>query len=196
VKLKPRALLYLFLFGATVGSLLDGFHTHSGTTLYTPELIWKAAWWTPFLFGMAGLSIGVSYQLVGKWFGRGRAIVSPEPTWSQLGIVLAFFSILYFASGYLPASNAIKLAVLVIGSLILFVVFARRSPLALGVAIITAFVGPMVEVILIALGAFKHLQPDIWGVPIWLPALYAAGSFTMGLIGLKIILSSGERSLP
>ena len=97
----------------------------------------------------------------------------------------AIFVGLYFASGYLPASNAVKLAVLALGASLLFAMFARTK-IALVLAVAAAIGGPLVEILLVSQGAFRHLQPDVLGIPIWLPALYATGSLAFGLMGHRL----------
>jgi hypothetical protein len=174
-----RAALVLFLFGAVFGSALDAIHTHSGTTAYTHEIGLKMAWWTPLVFGVAGLLVGLSYPVARR---IARSPVAARSTVSRAAGGFAFFAALYLASGYLPASNAVKLAVLAAGALVLGVSTAPTR-VAFGLALVTAIVGPSVEVLLVAAGTFRHLQPDVFGIPAWLPALYAAGAFAFGGLG-------------
>jgi hypothetical protein len=187
-----RAPLVLFAIGATAGSALDGIHTWSGTTEYPSPIFLRMAWWTPFLFGLAGLSTGLAYPLVEK-LSRRRVATAREPR--DVAIAFSIFVALYFASGFLPVSNPVKLAVLVIGAAFLWARYARTRAAAM-LAIGAAVIGPVVEIVLTSFGAFRHLQPDALGIPIWLPALYAAGSIGFGVVGLRISLpSSGARSL-
>jgi hypothetical protein len=180
----PAALL-LFAIGATVGTALDGIHTHSGTTLYTNELVWKMAWWTPPVFGLAGLGVGLSYSVVERATGRS---VAPAVSFARAVGGFAVFVLLYFASGYLPASNGVKLLVLLSGAALLLYANAR-SPMAVVLALVTGCIGPLVEITLVSLGTFRHLQPDVLGIPIWLPALYASGSVAFGVLGSTITRS-------
>ena len=176
-----RSSLICFALGATVGSALDAIHTHSGTTVYATEIGLKMAWWTPPLFGLAGLGTGIGYPLL-ELRTKQRLVVA---TWSAALSAFALFVGLYFVSGYLPASNPIKLAVLTIGACVLYAFFAR-SKIALVLALVAAIVGPLVEITLISQGAFRHLQPDFFGIPIWLPALYASGSLGFGIVGHRL----------
>lgn len=190
-----RLVIVLFAIGATLGSLLDGIHTWSGTTEYTPALFLRAAWWTPIVFGLAAVSTGLAYPLT-------RTLTKKEianaRTAREIGTAFAAFVLLYFASGFMRASNPAKLAVLAIGAAYLWARFARTREAAM-IAVVAAIVGPLVEVVLVSLGTFRHLQPDFVGIPMWLPALYAAGSIAFGLVGLRLsvsLLGSGARSLP
>jgi hypothetical protein len=42
---------------------------------------------------------------------------------------------------------------------------------------------------LVAAGAFSYLQPDILGVPYWLPFMYACASLAVGDLGRSLINS-------
>jgi hypothetical protein len=187
----PRLAALLFLFGATVGSALDGIHTWSHTTEYPSPIFLKMAWWTPPVFGMAALATGIAYPLVEKITRRD---VATARTRREAMTAFAAFVILYFTSGYLRAENPVKLAVLAIGALYLWARFARTREAAL-LALAAAIAGPVVEIVLVSFGAFRHLQPDVLGIPMWLPALYAAGSIALGLFGLSL-RASDARSLP
>src|SRR5207247_631530 len=136
-------------------------HTHSGTTAYAAPWLFQMATWTPLVFGSAGLSVGLSYPIAERVTG-----VSPAGrlSWTEIAIAFAAFALLYAASGYLPVSNALKLVVLLAGAVALFAWIARTA-LALALAVLTAIVGPVVEVLLVRSGAFAHLQPDFLGIP-------------------------------
>jgi hypothetical protein len=186
-----RVALACFVFGATVGTALDGIHTHSHTTAYPNPIFWMMAWWTPPVFGTAALGTGIAYPLVERLTRRRVAIARTQ---RDAMTAFAAFVILYFVSGYLRAGNPVKLAVLAIGAVYLWARFARTREAA-ALALVAALVGPFVEIVLVSFGAFRHLQPDVLGIPMWLPALYAAGSIALGLFGLSL-LSSDARSLP
>ena len=67
-------LLALFAVGALLGTLLDALHTHFAITAYTHEVVFKMAWWTPLVFGAAGLLPGATYRLL---YLRGRSASTP-----------------------------------------------------------------------------------------------------------------------
>jgi hypothetical protein len=177
-----RASLVLFGLGATVGTALDAIHTHSGTTAYPDPIVFMMAWWTPPIFGFAGLSTGLAYPLV-RALRRRDVATTRSPARAASGFAL--FVGLYLASGYLPASNAVKLVVLLAGACALGWANARTRG-AILVAVTAAIAGPVIEIVLVSLGAFRHLQPDVLGIPIWLPALYASGSIAFGVAGVVI----------
>ena len=179
---RARALL-LFAFGAVVGSALDALHTHGGMTVYATEWVFKMSAWTPLVFGLAGVSVGLAYPLAERLTGRRPC---RRLSWLEVSAGFTVFALLYAASGYLPASNAVKLLVLSSGAAALFVWLARTR-LALGLAVLAALVGPLVEVVLVHAGFFAHTRPDALGIPMWLPALYASGSVAFGAVGQKVM---------
>jgi len=159
----------MLLFGAVVGSLLDSFHTHSGTTKYPHEIAFKMAWWTPLLFAVAYTVLGVTYRVLDEHCSM-RLQTRPARVEEMLA-----FSFLYYVSGFLPASNLVKLLVMMAGGGLLWCARDRSlSTVLLG--IFAAVVGPLFEIILVQQGAFSHLQPDFLGIPMWLPGLYFASA--------------------
>jgi hypothetical protein len=140
------------------------------------------AWWTPPLFGVAYALLALTYRQ-----GEPRPVVAIPPARAGIGFVA--FAALYFASGFLPAANGVKLTVLLVGAALLFA-FVDRSRAALVTGVISAFVGPAFEVVLVRTGVFLHLQPDFLGIPMWLPALYLASGPGVG--GLASLLLGGR----
>lgn len=183
--MRLRGHAFLWLLGAVVVAFFDGFHTHSGTTRYAAPVIWQMAWWTPLLFG-ASVGIGGPIYAIGvRRIGASRPRRPPPPA-RDLGIGFAIFGVLYFASGYLPASNGVKLAVLLCGAAVLFGWLDRTGAGAI-MALVTAVTGPLVEITLVRLGTFAHLQPDFAGIPMWLPALYLCAGPTLGQIARRAL---------
>lgn len=178
-------LLKVALTGATLGSLMDAFHTYGGATSYPEPVLFRAAWWVPGLFAIAYLSIALAYVPVQRLFKS--ALPSRN---QQIGGVL-FFATLYFSSGFLPFENAGKTVVLLTGAALLFA-YVDRSKAAIACGVAGAFIGPTTEILLTHLGVFSHLQPDVLGIPMWLPALYLASG--PGLGGFLTSLSHGERA--
>jgi hypothetical protein len=185
----------MFVLGATLGSALDAIHTWSGMTAYPSPVFLRAAWWTPLAFGVAGLATGLAYP----WLERStRRDVAVARTPREALVAFAAFTLLYLVSGFWRAESGAKAAVVAFGAVYMWLRFARTRAAAL-MAIAAAIVGPAVEAVLVATGLFLHLKPDVLGVPLWLPPLYAAGSIASGLVGLVLSLSlpsSAARSLP
>jgi hypothetical protein len=90
-----RAALLLFAFGAVFGSALDAIHTHSGTTVYPEPWILQMAWWTPLLFGLAGVGVGATYPAYERLTGR----TLPRPRPSHAASAFVVFVLLWVVSG-------------------------------------------------------------------------------------------------
>lgn len=179
-----RSAATLFAIGATVGSALDALHTHSGATVYPRPVFLKAAWWTPGIFGVAGLSTGLAYAVTERLVGKPITRDGIGPAHAAAGF--AAFTGLYALTGFLPASNATKLALVAAGAAGLHLSLAPTREAA-ALAFAAAVVGPAVEVLLVSRGAFTHTRADALGIPMWLPALYAAGSVAFGVVGKAIV---------
>jgi hypothetical protein len=174
----------LFLFGAITLSFFDGFHTHSHTTSYPAPVVLQMAWWVPLLFGSVVAFGGYGYALLHRALGGSREI----PSAARLASAFAVFGALYFASGYLPVSNVLKLVVLSIGAALLWW-FLDRSGVGIVLMLVNGLGGALAEMTLVHVGAFAHLQPDILGIPIWLPGLYFAAAPVIGHIARYVLLS-------
>ena len=178
-----RSAAYLFGIGATVGSALDALHTHGGATTYPRPVFLKMAWWTPAIFGAAGVSTGLAYPIVERMLGRS---ITRDVTPEQAAVGFAAFAGLYAVTGFLPVSNAAKLAIVGTGAVALGAALAPTKEAAL-LALAAAALGPLVEITLVSKGAFTHNQPDVLGIPMWLPALYASGSIAFGVVGKWVV---------
>jgi hypothetical protein len=170
-----KRLLALFLFGAIVIAIFDGFHTHSGTTRYAAPVFLMAAWWTPLVFGLSTGVGGPAYAMTYRTLGGKRE----PPPWVWLVPAFALWGGLYYFSGFYKGPNEVKLAVLGASAVAFWLVLDRTLAGAIA-AIITAIVGPLCESAQVHAGWFEHLQPDFLGVPMWLPALYAASGPVIG----------------
>lgn len=173
--------LFLFGFGAVVGSIFDGFHTYSGVTEYTNPVFMKAAWWVPPVFGAATFAIGATHVKADALLGRRRV-----PSWLEAGLGMLVFGALYYLSGFWQASNAAKLALLAAGAAASWALLDRR-PHAIGLMLFTAAVGPLVEIAMVSTGLFRHVGSDFAGIPLWLPGLYAVASVSVGNLGRRVL---------
>lgn len=177
-----RRIARLFLFGAIVITLFDGFHTYSATTEYADPWILKTAWWVPLLYGSASALGGLFYDQAYQRLGGPPRL----PSQGQATNALFVFGLLYFASGFLPVSNVVKLVVLVGGSIVVWgMVDQTKQGVVLGVVV--ALAGCSAEIVLTRLGAFRHLQADVLGIPIWLPGLYLVAAPAVGQLSRRML---------
>jgi len=179
---KGWPILWLFLLGATVGTGLDAFHVYSDVERYPAPVIFGVAWWVPLLFGAAAVIIGYSHPLVDPLLHHRqrphRLLLSiGELTW----LVLAY---LVGASILDSIAKVGLLAVIYLN----FWLLAGRSWQNLLLALVTAITGTLIEMVLVAAGAFSYIHPDMLGVPYWLPWIYACASLAVGDFGRTLII--------
>jgi hypothetical protein len=175
---RPSAVL--FALGATLGTALDGIHSHFGATSYTHPVFWRAAWWVPLLFG-AAFTIGMIRPLV----DRNRV----RPTWGRIGAAFACFIAAYWAS-VLPFGWPVIVTILFALFLLSWWV-NDRAPIQLAIAAAAAIGGSTVESILVGRGLFVHHQVFAFGVPAWLPFLYMAASVPLCLLAKRLVAPRG-----
>ena len=172
----------LFLIGAVLLPIFDGFHTHSGTTQYGDVWLLRMAWWVPLLFGSTVAFGGLAYAYAYRRLGGREGLAS----WRAIATGFTIFGMLYFASGFLPVSNAAKLLFILAGAAVVWrIVDGTRQGILL--AILNAIVGCTVEMILTRASAFRHLHADAAGIPLWLPALYIAAGPAVGQLARKVL---------
>ena len=177
-----KACIVLSALGATVGSLLDSVHTHSGTTEYANPVFFRMAWWVPPEFALAALAIGLSRPLWERVLERRTAA---PPAWSvTFGMVM--FMLAYVLSGFLPFDWTTKSLVLV---LIFGLVWTVCDRTALGVFLAgaTALLGTSTEISLVRLDLFSYLHPNLSVVAGWLPWLYASAAIAVGNLGKRLV---------
>jgi hypothetical protein len=184
-----RPILWLFLLGAIFGTALDAFHVYNYVEQYTRPAFLGVAWWVPLLFGLAVVAIGYSHPLIDPLIHNVRlprrlTISIAELAWLLLAYVIA-------------ASPISSLAKTVLLSLIYFNfwLLTGRGLQNVLLSLITAITGTLVEMTLVAAGAFSYLQPDIIGVPYWLPFMYACASLAVGDLGRSLMYSSTRGTL-
>jgi hypothetical protein len=123
------------------------------------------AWAAPIVVA-AALAVGGALSVSGRARSTGLA------SGASLARALFATTVLYAASGALPATNETRLVVLAVGALVLFRALdgSRTGAVLLAIG---AIAGPLVEVALIRFGLFHYRDPDFLGIPLWSPALYA-----------------------
>jgi len=176
-------ILWLFLLGAILGTGLDALHVYSKVERYPIPILFGLAWWVPLLFGAAAVAIGYSHPLVDPLLHHRRfrrlSVSIGELTW----VLLAYL----VSASTLPSIAKVGLLTVIYLN---FWVLAGRGWQNLLLSLVTAITGTLIEMILVAAGAFSYLHPDFVGVPYWLPGIYACASLAVGDLGRSLITPS------
>lgn len=156
--------LAAFVLGGIAGAALDQIHVHFQVLRYPNPWLFDQAWWVAPLFGLATIAIvsGADW-----WIARRADAGRDEGVLEAAGMFVAA----YWASGQWhqhPFGLAIAYA------LVLPLRSTRASTLAFAGAL--ALGGTLWEIGLTRTGAFTYNFPDVLGVPLWLPGLYAHGA--------------------
>jgi hypothetical protein len=187
MQLKVRAVLLLFLLGATVGSALDAFHVSSGVERYPLPILFGLAWWVPLLLGSAAVAIGYSHPLADPLLHNRRparriAVSLGELTW----LVLAYL----ISASFLDSLAKVGLLAIIYFN---FWLLSGAGWQNLTLSLVTAITGTLIEMILVTAGAFSYLHSDFIGVPYWLPCMYAYASLAVGDVGRSLLFSLRRR---
>jgi hypothetical protein len=159
-----------FVIGGVGGALLDQIHVRYGVLWYPKPWMFGQAWWVVPLFGAATLAI---LTAAAAWIARRDDAGRDEGVIEAAGMFVAA----YWASGQWHA-HPIGLALAY--ALVLPLRSTRAS--TIGFAGALAIAGTVFEMALSSTGAFKYRHPDVFGVPLWLPGLYAhAAGFGLAL---------------
>jgi hypothetical protein len=172
-----RALFWLALLGATLGTMLDRLHATTRTLAYTEPGPWGQPWWVPPLFAAAAVGLGGGRVFLGT---KGTT----QPRFETAIAATGCFAIAYVMSSVLPDLVAIA----ALTALAIFMYFRfDRSRIALVHIAACAVIGTGVESLLIGAGFFRYLHPTgplaPLGVPTWLPVLYACAAIGVGCVG-------------
>jgi hypothetical protein len=162
-----------FALGAVLGTLLDGIHAYGDVLVYPDPAFGRWAWFVPLEFGLLGLGAALVCPLLE------RLAQTPLPRPSALArtLELSFFALLYFVTT-LPGDSgwAIALALALLALAAARLAFDGASGDWVYV-LLAAVLGPAGEAIMSALGAFDYVDPDVAGIPLWLPGLWANAGF-------------------
>uniref|UniRef100_A0A7S0IYD6 Uncharacterized protein n=1 Tax=Calcidiscus leptoporus TaxID=127549 RepID=A0A7S0IYD6_9EUKA len=70
----------------------------------------------------------------------------------------------------------------------------ERSWGGLFMMFLLATLGPAAEIGLISQGLYSYTDPDLFGIPTWIPWVYAAGGPPNGLLGRQILAELEKQS--
>ena len=182
----PARLAACFALGAILGTLLDGIHAYGDVLSYPHPAFGRWAWFVPLEFGL----LGAAACLLVPLFEQRRADPAPPSVPAALG-ELALFTCLYLASALLDGHAAPALAAGLGALAAARLVLGRGGDLPY--VLLAAVLGPAGEAILSAAGAFSYTHPDLFGIPLWLPALWANAGFLIRRV-ITLLASPGRRA--
>ena len=173
-----------FCLGALLGTLLDGIHVYGDVESYPDPLLGRWAWFVPLEFGLAGAFAGALIPALERLAGPPR-----PPHWplrvriAELCLIVGGVSLdRRFGRASRSSSQPGSSRCWRSGSTF------RPVPGDWLYALIGAVAGPVVEATISALGAFDYSDPDVAGIPMWLPALWALGGIFIRRLFLPIVL--------
>lgn len=183
-----RRLIVCFGLGAVLGTLLDGIHAYGDVLAYPDPAFGRWAWFVPLEFGLVGVGAGLVMPMLERLVAAGVAI-----GWSpaRRAAELLLFCGLYFITTLVEGDGGIWLAV-ALGALAAVRLLRREAPGDWVYALIAAALGPAAEAALSALEAFDYLDPDVAGIPYWLPSLWANGGLLIRRLIRPIVLPPEE----
>jgi len=175
---------WLFVLGATVGTGLDAFHVYSKVERYAMPVFLGVAWWVPLLFGGAAVAIGYSHAMVDPLLGQRRV-----PRQLQMCIIQLLWVVLVYVISATSIDTLAKVGLMTF-VYVTFWFVAGKGWQNVAFSFVTAITGTLVEMALVAAGAFTYLHPDFMGVPYWLPCIYACASLAVGDMGRYLLIRS------
>jgi uncharacterized protein DUF2878 len=181
-------LAFCFVLGACVGTLLDGIHAYGDVLEYPNPAFGRWAWFVPLEFGLVGLAAGLAVPTLERLAG------DPGIDWSLARRIaeLFLFACLYVSTTLVHDLGAVLLAI-ALGALAAVRLVRREVPGDWIYVLPAAVLGPAAEAALSALGVFDYKEPDIAGVPVWLPSLWANGGFLIRRLVAPIVLRPARR---
>jgi hypothetical protein len=183
MRLRSPELLILFAICAAGGLIGDAGHVQAGTTTYLDDspTIWESAIWFPVLVGLATASLGeLRLRLAPARPGFDLRVGT-----AAIVSVLAIYAItaLVYDQPEGPATTLIlMLAVLVVCWL------ADGWP-ALACGLAAAVAGPVAEIVIVKLDLAEYAESAdaLFGVALWLPALYLAFGVVAGRLAELLV---------
>jgi hypothetical protein len=180
---NPTRLAICFLLGAVLGTAFDGIHLYGDVESYPDPAFGRWAWFVPLEFGAVAALAGALIPSLERFAGPPHLPRwSPATRLAELCVITAAYTSTVVLDDE-PVILTLGLLALVTGRLLL-----RPAAGDWAYALIAAVVGPAVEAALSAAGAFDYADPDLAGIPLWLPALWANGGLFMRRLLAPIVL--------
>jgi hypothetical protein len=165
---------FCFVLGAALGTALDALHAYGDVETYANPVIGRLGWFVPLEFGLVGVVAGLVVPALDE------RLVGRRLAWS-LGVRLREAALILLLYAATIAGNGWGAPLLLVAFTVLVVVRVARGGTRGDwlFAVVAAVAGPAVEASIVALGVFDYTEPDLLGLPMWLPALWANGGLVV-----------------
>jgi hypothetical protein len=169
MRLRTREILFLFAIGAAGGLVGDAGNVAAGTTRYIDDsvpFIWKSPLWFPILVGLGT----VAAAEVRLRLGPPRPGFEPRIGIGAFAAVVAIYSVISVAGDDRTAAVALVATLAILVACFI----ADRPGVVCGLA--AAVAGPLAEIVIVKLdlSEYSAANDSLFGVGLWLPALYFA----------------------
>jgi hypothetical protein len=174
-----------FVLGAVIGTFLDGIHAYGDVLSYPDPAFGRWAFFVPIEFGLLAVLVGLLAPALERTVGG-----TPVFRLGERLRELAVFTSLYVATALVSGAWNYALALALVALAAARLAYAPTAG-DVPYVLLAAVLGPIGEALLSALGAFDYSDPDVLGIPIWLPALWANGGFLIRRLIVPIVMPSG-----
>lgn len=170
----------LALLGAAVATCCDAIHVHTQTLSYPRPFLFGQG---PFVFPgfvFAFLTMGASYLLLASRLPAtvGRDFSVSPGTTRELAESLTTFAFVYLLSGF-GNREPLLLSTIFYATAGLRLTLAPDRAFMTVVAVTLAVFGILAEGTMTRVDLVHYREPEIYGVPVWLGALYMHGAFAL-----------------
>jgi hypothetical protein len=187
VKLRVPDVVVLFLLGAVAGLIGDHSHVVTGATVYYTDAvpyIWSSPFWFPIMVGGATLALAeLRLHLPAP-----RTTVSARQCFGGIAAVVGTYVVtaLMHTGAVVPVT-----ALIVTLAVVTWCVLGDGPAVVCGA--LAAVIGPIVEIVLVAIGVFAYHADSshLFGVALFLVPLY----FAFGVVAASLGEFAAARSL-
>jgi hypothetical protein len=184
MRLKPPELCLLFAIGAAGGLIGDATHVDAGTTRYLDDslpFIWNSQLWFPILVGLATASLGELRLRLGP--------VSPGRDAGQGVAAIAAVLALYAVTALVYDEPEAAATTLVVALAVIITCWLGDSRPAILCGLVAAVAGPVAEIVIVELELARYAESadSLFGVALWLPALYLAFGVVAARLGELLV---------
>lgn len=187
-----RRLAACFAIGVVLGTALDGIHLLGDVLSYETTAFGEWAWFVPLEFGLVGVLAGIAIPVIEQAVGPASPF---RPGRGRRAAEVGLFAAAYGATALWDGDGA---PWLLAGLTLLLLLRLWLAPVRGDwlYAVAAAVLGPLGEIVISASGAFDYAHPDLAGIPMWLPALWANGGLMIRRVLVPVVLPVAQEHEP